>query len=70
MRILLILILLFLSGCAYPRFNPGGDSGSKTEYFWGKRTCSICHKQCGFFKLMNGKKVICADCYEKLYKGR
>jgi hypothetical protein len=70
MKILSLILILLLSGCAYPRFQPSGDSGGTTEYYWAKKTCSICHKQCGYFKVINGKKIICADCYEKLYKGK
>jgi len=70
MRYIFIIIILLLTGCAYPRFQPSGDSGATTEYFWAKKTCNFCHKRCGFFKVMNGKKIICNECYEKLYKGR
>jgi hypothetical protein len=70
MKILFLILVLFLSGCAYPRFQPSGDSGGTTEYYWAKKTCDICHKPCGFFKVINGKKIICANCYEKLYKGK
>ena len=70
MKILFIILILLLSGCAtYPRFNPSGESGSKVEYFWAKKTCDYCHKQCGFFKIVNRKKIICADCYENRYMG-
>jgi hypothetical protein len=55
---------------SYPRFQPSGDSGPTTEYYWGKKICDICHKKCGYFKVINGKKIICANCYEKLYKGK
>ena len=68
MRYLIILSLLFLTGCATPKFYPIGDSGNTIPYYNGKKTCSKCHKQCVFFKLLKNKKVICADCYEAHYR--
>lgn len=66
MRILILIFVLLFSGCAHS-FQPSGNDGSKTEYYWGKKICSICHKQCGFFKVMDKKKIVCADCFEKSY---
>jgi hypothetical protein len=69
MRYIFLVLILLSAGCVVtPRFQPSGDKGSQTEYYWAKKTCGICHKQCGFFKVMNKKKIVCADCYEKRWK--
>ena len=66
MKILFLILVLFLSGCT-SKFYPGGDMGKRIEYNWGNQVCDRCHKKTIFFKIMNKKKVICADCYEKVY---
>jgi len=68
MRYIFLILILLLSGCSKPVFQPNGDSGTKVEYYWAKKTCDFCHKECGFFKVVNGKKIMCADCYEARYK--
>ena len=64
MKILFLILILLLSGCSEPRFTPSGHKGKQVEYFWGKKTCDYCHKQCGYFKVVNKKKIMCADCYQ------
>ena len=56
-----------MSGCATPRFTPSGEQGKQIEYRIGRVTCDICHKEHTLFKVMNKKKIVCADCYEKYY---
>lgn len=64
MKKLLLILVLLLSGCAVT-FQPNGQKGKQIEYFWGKKICDYCHKETGFFKVVNKKKIMCADCYEK-----
>lgn len=68
MRYIFLILLVFLSGCVTPRFTPSGERGKQVEYFYGNNVCDRCHKKCIFFKKMNKKKVICADCYDKYYR--
>jgi hypothetical protein len=67
MKYILIILTLLFSGCAH-RFYPVGDKGFQTPYYWADETCAICHKKHTFFKLMDKKRLICADCYEKKYR--
>ena len=70
MKHLLIILSLLLSGCA-TQFYPTGVKGNQVEYFnnfRGKTYCSRCHKKCVLFKTnLNGKTIICSDCYDKYY---
>jgi PBP1b-binding outer membrane lipoprotein LpoB len=68
MRYLLIFLALFLAGCSQPKFDPPGDRGRETPYFYAKQKCDICKNKCAYFKVMNKKKIVCADCYEKKYR--
>lgn len=67
MRYILIILLVLLSGCSSLKFQPKGKEGNKIEYFYANQICDKCHKKTIFFKIVNKKKIICADCYEKFY---
>ncbi len=67
MKILIILIFL-LSGCATTKFYPKDGGNKGTAYYWANQNCNRCKKSCTLFKLIDKKKIICADCYEKFYQ--
>ena len=67
MRYIFLILIILLSGCVTSRFQPIGVEGRKIEYFHANKICDRCHKKTIFFRVMNGKKIICADCYEKYY---
>jgi len=71
MKLFIILISVILTGCATPRFSPGGQIGISIPYYTTyekKYKCDWCHKKTSMYKVDNKGRVICKECFEKHYK--
>ena len=67
----LILLLIFVGGCAPITYTPidfGGGSGMYYTDLGLKTQCSVCKEYPPLYKIDSKDRVICNDCYRKIKK--
>ena len=70
MRYIILVLVFLLSGCATYYPSPYADRGNQIRYKYSYNMfkCDFCHKDTLIYKVVNGKKVMCSNCYKKVYK--